>query len=759
MYTGQSQSPSLSKQYDFPIIPYNDPVAIAAGYTIADQQAQVFSGPVFDEERFYYCVYAGGIFFTFKNSLLVCRRKKDGSLVYVKNTNDYNLDTGATFMRPSSAMLVRTKPVIKGDRLYLTSGWITNIGPQLFCIDKRTGTKIYSIAYDPPAVVRQALGVQFINSPQDYSIYKGSNVLVSDLDAVVEDGKIYVGASSLQNVFNPGLVPGTTYYIGYPFFTDKGSLTVIKEFYNTATVQSQAYTCVRDVSVNDVLTTTDPELDPFIPGTTDVLIGTIAPLGTSITSPGAIQGLYYFAQRVSAPALPVALAPFWSLIGAQITLTAPNVTAANLTLAQALALINSNPGIVWTLTTSLADPSSVTGTTSSGMFAVWYIKELHEGDTVENVYDANGLGYFGCSVWGSEPLVGCGRVTFGTGQNHSIPVSERLQFSPDDMNYRALKRRLVDLSVQYSAAPSASLLFQLNQEKERFLQRIRELAIADIRSPRGQRSYVDAIVSSSIETGEIKFGVRSVPSDTYNFLGAQDPVVAILPTRQDIDGDLSSSVFQEGEQVTATSKNGGILTLDLTHWCERSRWTHSYPQSVGINVEPIVYSGSNGSLGGTIYVSVVRTRCDVLHLLALSSNDSSAISDGSTGTGGIGFEKFVSKHGEYIPTGLSYAYSYNQNEGCIEWNTRLLGTAYGNVAISGDLLFCNDNEGHLYLLSAKTGQVLQTINSGAAHNPMRGGIASPAIDRRSKQVFWIASYDAPGRAPTAGAYGWVLHLK
>ncbi|CAH6420874.1 Hypothetical protein POVR2_LOCUS282, partial [uncultured virus] len=740
-------------------------VAIAAGY-VATDRGIVFAGPVYDEENFYYCTYVGSLFSTvFKNSLLVCRRKRDGALVYVTNTQQYSLDTGATYIK-QAAMLARTKPVIKGDRLYLTSGWVTNIGPQLFCIDKRTGAKIYSIAYDPPAVVRQALGVQFITTTADYSTnpaFRGSNGAVCDLDPVVKNGKIFLGSASLQNLHNPGLLPASSNYTNYPFWTDRGSMTVVKEFFNSAAVQSQVYTTARPLVVGDVLSLTDPETNAFIPGTTSVLFSTIAPLGQPIVSPGAIDGTYAFAQKVSsavAPVTPVNLAAFWSTIGANISVvnSASQVTTG-LTLANALTLVNTTPG-AYTLLARLADPTLVTGTLSSGQFAVWYVKQLSVGDTITNKYDANGLGYYGYSTWGSKPLVRDDRVTYGTGQAHSLPISERLQFSPDDMNYRQLKRRLVDLSVQYSTAPTSALLYQLNQEKERFAERIRQLAILEIRSPRGQRSYVDAIVSSNIADGEIRFGVRSISSDVYNFLGTRDPVTLVVPRRQDVDGDLASSVFEsESQQVSAASKHGGLLTLDLTHWNRCAKWTHGSPCDVGINVEPIVYTGTNSSLGGTNYSSTYRTRaCGNLHLLAIAANIATLTTDGTTGTSGLEVEKFVSEEGEYIPTDTSYVYSYDQDEREVSWNTPLQGTAFGNVAVSGKYLYCNDLSGHLYVLNAKTGKILQTINSGADSTPMLGGIASPAIDARSKQVFWIASYNVPLRPPAASQYGWTLKL-
>ena len=39
---------------------------------------------------------------------------------------------------------------------------------------------------------------------------------------------------------------------------------------------------------------------------------------------------------------------------------------------------------------------------------------------------------------------------------------------------------------------------------------------------------------------------------------------------------------------------------------------------------------------------------------------------------------------------------------------------------------------------------------------MNGGVASPSVDHCTGKIYWIASYDIPGSAPSASAYGYVL---
>src|SRR5574337_1329589 len=89
----------LKKQYDFEIIP-DCPAATAAGYSAADRQhSQLFDGPTYDEKYFYYSAYFGNpLYGAVKSSILVCRRKIDGSLVYATNCQDYSLDSSLNMM-------------------------------------------------------------------------------------------------------------------------------------------------------------------------------------------------------------------------------------------------------------------------------------------------------------------------------------------------------------------------------------------------------------------------------------------------------------------------------------------------------------------------------------------------------------------------------------------------------------------------------------------------------------------------------------
>jgi len=744
------------------------PAVVAAGYTEDDiQRCVVYAGPTYDDDNFYYCAYFGNPLLAFiKSSILVCRKKSDCSMVYAVNCQDFNLDTGPTYLG-TSKMICRPAPVIRDDKLYLTSSWVTNIGPQLFCINKYTGQHIYSIAYNLPFDVEQELGVKQITVQDDYSRFCGSNSMINNLGVIVRDKNIYVGSSSLQNAYNPGLInaPGNINYTGYPFYTDQGSLTCIRERGGpnlNPKISHRTVTCAPPFRVHDKLSKTNPNRNPFLPGSDTVLIATIT--YDLITNPGSISGVYNFAQKAMLSTQTVIdatlFAAFWNTLGSQIYLTDPNsATTGPYTFAQILTQLSGTTlgptPVPYTISASLTNISTVNGAPVSGQLAVWYVKELRVGDRVENIYDANALGYWGNAVWGETPYSDSDKILFGTGQSHSSPLSERLYFSDPDRNYRLLKVPLVDLTNQYATTPSGPTLTALNAEKILFNEKIRQLAGLTVRSPRGQMSYTDSVVCVEPDSDEIVFGVRTVPSDVYNFLSKNDPL-AILPNPSlDIDGDLSSGIFLRNGLISAVGKHGAAVVIDISEWDSSCQWQHTSPSDLGIDYTHSVYVGPNGTLGGTNYSSSFSINKGIL--AGLTTNG--LFSSGSAGSDGQ-LEKFVSTDGVYVEPGNSVAYGFGQDLAQVQWYVPLSGTQCGATTVYKKSALTCDGVGNLYSLNVENGSIEWTINASADLQPMIGGIAKPSVDRTTSQIFWIASYNLP-LPPFANPirkYGWIIDL-
>ena len=766
----------LVKKYAFELIPADCEAAIKAGYTQYDREhAQCLTGPVLDGEYFYYVAYSGSLFTgSVKSSILVCRKKSTGEVKFCTNCNDYNLDLADNYIGPSRSVS-RSLIAIVGDNLYLTSGYISNIGPQVYCVDKNFGDWKWSIAYYLPEEAEAFYGVKFLTKRQDYSQFSGTNArIVSHNPKAIECGNgethIYVGCSSLQNVpaFNTGLVEGTPNYTSYPFFTDQGVLTLIKVVSDVPVMTERVFTCAPNIKIGDVLVNSPGSaLNPFRPGCNQVVIGTLS--GTTIASPGivdasnpAVDG-YFFSQNITVGGDPIGaadFAPFWETIGPYISVdNGPSI----FTFASALVVLNQLPPGLHSISARIITVENITGTPASGQKLLWYSKVLYPGDVIENKYDAQGLNYFGNSVWGAEPLVFtpelCCKpkqhtkelIAVGTGQSHYIPLDEQMYYYHPSRNYRKLKKPLVDLTNAYVSTPLPSVLDQLNASKQQFGETIRNLSVNVLKSPRGQMSYADSIVVVDKHVN-MQVAVRSIPSDTYTFLGNTSLLSRFVPDLNDIDGDASSGVFSNGSRLITVTKGGSGLILDFSNWTG-APWTNEYPALVGVNTSYPVYSGPTGILGGDNY-QITQDECRKNNVIGNSAN--TGYLDGARGTDG-NFEKFVSEQGLYVPPNSSVVQSINMEKEKVLWNTPLYFIAVGSATVADDTYLTADSAGYLYGLSTKTGAIKLVINAGADIQPMKGGVASPAYDDYTGDVYWISAFNQP--IPTAigeGKWGWVL---
>lgn len=166
--TNKYSIPSLNVTKVFDLVPtaseagvYNQQIVDAGFGSWPRDLAQVFYPATADEDNFYYAVNGGTLFGSYfgfgTSSIFVCRRKSDAKLIWVKNSLIYRVDnpTVPTYFG-STNVISRTALAIHQDRLYVTT-LITNIGPQLFAIDKVTGNPIWSCAYEPPAQMVAAI--------------------------------------------------------------------------------------------------------------------------------------------------------------------------------------------------------------------------------------------------------------------------------------------------------------------------------------------------------------------------------------------------------------------------------------------------------------------------------------------------------------------------------------------------------------------------------------------------------------------------
>ena len=304
---------TLSPSLIYELIP-DCPAATSAGYT-ADQrsQAQLWYAPIIADinlpgegkiECFLYAAWHGNILDTdVLSSILVVRRVSDASLVYAVDCGKFGLDSAPNF-RGINKIICRVRLFINDDSLYLCNSQISNVGPQLFCLDPATGKLKWRIAYYPPA----STGLDFINQPGDYSSLAGQSCALSDLSPnggyyTNSQGKkvkyVIVGSSSFQNYYNANHTNPGQYLNGYPRYTDQGQCVCIEDAGDHAKVLWKTSTCGRAVKVGDVLKKGGPpELDPFLPDQDKVVFFSVTQPGNNFVQP------YYLSSPDLSP-LPV----------------------------------------------------------------------------------------------------------------------------------------------------------------------------------------------------------------------------------------------------------------------------------------------------------------------------------------------------------------------------------------------------------------------------------------------------------------------
>ena len=672
----------------------------------------------------------------------------------------------------------RTAPAIHNDTIYLTNSLFSNIGPQLYAIDKYTGTLKWAIGYYPPnEYLVDHPGSKVVRTKDNYSNYIGSNVRLSDMNLIVieRQGKelIFAGVSSLQNAINPGVIPGNSHYNSYPYFADQGFLFCIENIDATGEIKWQLPLCAPELTVGQQLVKSngDPELakfDPFPPGQNYVAVATytttayVSPyiFGASDPNPNTNS----IAQRVSITPSTVINSSlvwtFWQSLGAQIFIDAStnplNLTQILASWGQKQALGQPFVSTIYTFLDA-TQISQAQSTPVTGQFPLFYLKQLNNGDVITSKFDAMGLNYYGNSTWGAPCSIVDDVIYFGTGQAHSAPFSELQYFAKPSKAYRKLKIPVVDAISAFQAAPSSTTLAAANNAKSNFEQTIIDLSVEVSRSPRGQMSYSDAIIGASVDTGRMLFGVRTVPADTYTFLGGTNPVSLVYPNINTIDGDPASGIHfikkQHREYVATTTKSGSGPILDITDLNPNAIFNHTNPSDVGVTYLASLYLGSNNSSGASNYQCAVD-KSDAI--ICCQSNISAAYNDGTIGSVGQ-FEKFVTSSGHFIPDANSYLASINVDTQQVNWYTEFQNFSMNEPTICNECIFCADSVGSLYAFDVANGELLWKYGAKTADTPMNGGISSACVG--DGQVFWISSYTLPGVANSPGSqYGMCFKL-
>lgn len=627
--TNKYSIPSLGVTQTFDLVPstaeagqYEQQILDAGYANWPRDRNQVFYPATQDEHNFYYSVNGGSLFGSYfgfgTSTLFVARRKRDGKLLWAMNSLDYRVDNPEipTYFGTTN-VLSRVTLAIFQDRLYVTT-LVTNIGPQLFVIDKSNGSPIWSMAYELPAQMAIDLGQTTLCAPSqvpfnsfDGSPYIGSNVAMGDVNLNVvklneSRASVFFGISSFQNAINPSAFTSFTRY------TDQGKLIRVDDQDTLGVRVWETPTCAPLLHAGDQISTSGPvEKNPFRPGQYQVYIwrditsnGTFSdaggvnaaildytganpgyipagyPLQNNLTTPcvanvlliggnpalteGSVQNLY----RSPAPGVGASASIYYydgSVTQGPVDIT-NFLSVANVAQA-ALPVGGLRKWIIWTYANAATVNAVNVAAWGSSNAGIRYIASLPDNYVIANEQEAEALNYYGNSVWGQAPVVDVKRnmVYFGCGQTHSCPVDELLVFQDPEIEYLMRKQPVIDAIYQYARPDEStdlapySTLEDVNAAKDHFIddQKLLNLDFS-LKSPRGNMSYCDALIGADLTTGAMQFGYRIMEWDAVTFT-ADDPSLLVIQAGY-ADADASSGIMLM-ENVVVDQSTGGTRTF------------------------------------------------------------------------------------------------------------------------------------------------------------------------------------------------------
>jgi len=721
--------------YTFPLIPDGLP-AISAGYTEIDRQnASIWYGAVYDEDRFYYVAWSGSIFDpNVKSSIFVCRKRKTGKIVFVVNCATYNLDKDPNWVG-SRSMVCRTRPFVLGDTVYLTSFSISNIGPQLFAINKYTGQLKWAAAYytpegAPPYITNQG---KYGNKYQPNSRLSDLNPRATCINVNgIEKVYVFVGSSSLQNALNYGVISG-----GFPIYTDQGFLFCIEDLGYSSQLVWKTPLCAPLIKSGDVISNMGPpELNPFRPG------DNIVRILSSVSSTNYFDNTYFPPSPINSEMPPNTTPIIGLLTDNQPLFSIPGVVPIQ------------NPATN-TQHAYLTQSQINTAIGQTGNEGVLYFKYLTPG-TVVKPEDTQGLNYWGNSTWGEYVDIDLQRnlVYFGSGQAYESPLDDVLYYGLSPTNPIKLRVSLINQITSY--IDGVININTLNAAKQSFTDTLKYEALkTNNRSPRSIMSYSVAMMGAyivpffngqNIPGGSIAFGVRTANFDIYSFLNT-NPTAIVIPDSVTNDGDVPCGIKKVEKYkkhkhksmttcqvfLSTSTKFGTSATLDITCLNNNVIFNGTNLSEKGVNFLYLIYNGPSGILGGANYSNDKSGK----YLVNCQPNVgwSSLRARGSSGQ----YEIEVTPWGEIIPTNNAFLLGINIPEGKIDWLCNLGNAALSEITCHNGAAYSVDGVGNLYINDATTGKLLWKYDGKS--KGMNGGIASPAVD--NCQAIWTSNYPIP----------------
>jgi len=405
-----------------------------------------------------------------------------------------------------------------------------------------------------------------------------------------------------------------------------------------------------------------------------------------------------------------------------------------------------------------------------------YIASLPDNYVIANEQEAEALNYYGNSVWGAACTVDVKRnmVYFGCGQTHNCPVDELLVFQDPAIEYLSRKQLPIDTMYQYARPDSStdsapySTLEDVNAAKDEFIAEQKALNLNfELKSPRGNMSYCDAIIASNLDTGKMEFAYRLMDWDAVTFT-ADDPSLLVIQSGY-ADADASSGVMlienveipgeNSGKRtfLAATHKGSMIATLDISGLDNDIEFDNTNLLEKGV-VPDLVYSGPDGALGGSNYASCQDGGYKLIFSAANNASEFGSFSL-TYNTGYYeGYEFHVTRDGRVFLIKDSYVVAFDVAKKSQVWEVELGQLTHSQVNSFNGVSFVPRGDGILFGLDNGTGEVV--LKEEVYTDYGMAGITPPVFDDEGRAVF-ICNYRLPivGVAGDLGSKALLLDVK
>lgn len=405
-----------------------------------------------------------------------------------------------------------------------------------------------------------------------------------------------------------------------------------------------------------------------------------------------------------------------------------------------------------------------------------YIAALPTPYTLVNAQEANALNYFANSTWAQQPAIDLDRnmLYIGTGQSHGQPVDEILFFQDPAKDLRDRVQPVLDAMYKYTqndtalagTGPFASL-DDVNAAKDAFCVAHRTLCLDTAAlSPRGRRSYSDAVIGFDLTTGAIQFGLRTQPGDIANFNTQPKILKNSFLIGPDADASSGVQLFENvrkadgklGQFLATCTKAGIIMTVDISGLNPAVPWDHNNALLKGANPK-FIYGGSLSALGGSNYGSC---QSGGQYLLYEAHNDSTDVGLDIGGSGNqsatyqsnnfLGWEFHITRDGKVVQIRDSILGAVDVRKGEIVWENNIGQVSEGFPCCYNGVVFQCTSRGVMEGFDVADGHKIWSLDMQTVPGTSSGlgGVAPPIFDEGT--AYCVINYPhGPGRTGQKGA--------